>query len=159
MIVTVKAALGYTGVVFGAGFLLGTLRVVLLERWLGSVIAVLLELPLMLGVSWLACGAVLGRFRVSTRLGPRLGVGSLAFMLLMLAEAGVSVLGFGRTLAEHLATYRATSAQLGLLAQIAFALFPIAQPLIASRAQRHASASDRYTSSASRPYSTKPHAS
>ena len=40
----------------------------------------------------------------------------VTFALLMLAELAVSVFGFGRTVAEHLATYRATGAQLGLAA-------------------------------------------
>jgi hypothetical protein len=43
----------------------------------------------------------------------------------MLAELGVSVFAFGRTPAEHLATYHSAGALLGLAAQIIFAAIPL----------------------------------
>jgi hypothetical protein len=52
-------------------------------------------------------------------------MGIVAFILLMLAELGVSVLLFGRTLAEHLGTYHSVSALSGLTAQMAFAAMPL----------------------------------
>lgn len=51
-------------------------------------------------------------------------MGAIAFLLLMGAEAGLSTLLAGRTLAEHLALYSQLPHQVGLAGQLAFALFP-----------------------------------
>ena len=81
----VKAGAAYFAVVFAAGFVLGTVRVLLLIPRLGALTSVLLELPLMLAISWMACGWALRRFRVPPRIPPRLTMGATAFALLMLA--------------------------------------------------------------------------
>lgn len=124
---TLKAAFAYVGIVFGVGFVLGTIRVLAVAPYLGSTLAVVVELPLMLTVSWYACRWVIGRFSVGDRWRHRLALGGMAFALLMTAELGVSTIGFGRSVAEHLATYRTAPGALGLLAQIGFALFPMVQ--------------------------------
>ena len=49
---------------------------------------------------------------------------ALAIMLLMLAEAGLSTLLAGRSLAEHLSLYARLPNQVGLTGQLAFAVFP-----------------------------------
>jgi hypothetical protein len=54
-------------------------------------------------------------------------MGGLAFAILMFAEVGLSILGFGRTFAEHLASYRQIASFMGLLGQLAFASFPAIQ--------------------------------
>ena len=119
-----RAGIAYFAIVFAIGFVLGTIRVLLVIPRFGDTNAVLLELPVMLALSWFACRALINRFDVPPKGSARLAMGGVAFALLMLAELAVSVLGFGRTVSEHLATYQATSAQLGLAAQVAFALFP-----------------------------------
>lgn len=121
----VKAAATYVALVFATGFLLGTLRVLLLAPMIGATQAVVIELPLMLAVSWIACGGVLRRFPVAPTPPARIGMGLIAFLLLMMAEVAVSMVGFGRSFADHLANYRETGARLGLAAQIAFALIPL----------------------------------
>lgn len=125
MTVALKAACAYAAIVFAIGFALGTLRVLFVAPGLGEAGAVLVELPVMLAVSWIACGRIVGRYRVPGRPGTRLMMGGVAFLLLMLAELGVSVFAFGRTVAEHFDTYASPVAALGLAAQIAFALFPL----------------------------------
>jgi hypothetical protein len=50
----VSAALRYFGLIFALGFLLGTVRTLLLAPATGATAAVLIELPVMLGASWLA---------------------------------------------------------------------------------------------------------
>jgi hypothetical protein len=119
------AGAAYFALVFAAGFALGTLRVALVAPTLGPVAATAVELPLMLGLAWFVCRWLVGRFALPPRAAPRLVMGGVAFTLLMLAEYAVSALLLGRALGEHLATYRALAAQLGLAAQIAFALFPL----------------------------------
>lgn len=125
--------LGYFALVFTAGFALGTLRVLFLIPRLGENAAVLLELPIMLALSWMACRWLVARFDVPAMPRARLVMGGLAFAVLMLAEFGVSVFGFGRTLSEHLEHYRRLPALLGLAAQIAFAAFPVIQSIIGTR--------------------------
>jgi hypothetical protein len=115
--------------VFAIGLVLGTIRVLVVIPRVGETNAVLLELPLMLALSWFACSWLVRRLAVPRNAAHRLVMGAVAFALLMLTELGVSVLGFGRTLAEHLAGYQAQGAQLGLAAQLAFALFPLVQAL------------------------------
>lgn len=121
------AGLAYFGIVFVAGFALGTMRVLLLIPRLGEIFSVLLELPIILAVSWVACRRVVMRFDVPPELPARFVMGWLAFAVLMSAEVGLSVLGFGRTLPAHLDQYRQLPALIGLAGQMAFAMFPILQ--------------------------------
>jgi hypothetical protein len=121
------AGLVYVAIVFAAGFLAGALRTVVLAPRIGTTWATIVELPVMLAVSWIACQWIIARFSVPERYDLRLLMGGLAFSLLMVAELGVSVFGFGRTFAAHLATYQSPASLIGLAAQLAFALFPLLQ--------------------------------
>jgi hypothetical protein len=112
----------YVAVVFAAGFMLGVLRTLVLVPLLGELGAVLVELPVMLTIAWLVCTRILRRWPLSPP--SAVGMGAIAFLLLMGAEAGVSTLLAGRSLAEHLALYSQLPHQLGLAGQGAFALLP-----------------------------------
>lgn len=127
MVAALKAGCAYFLVVFAIGFVLGTIRVLLVIPQLGDTSAVLLELPVMLALSWIACGWLVRRFAVPPEAGARLAMGALAFALLMVGELLVSEFGFGRTPVEHLESYRTAGAQLGLVGQLVFALFPYLQ--------------------------------
>jgi hypothetical protein len=131
MAASLRAGVAYFGLVFAIGFVLGTIRVLVVIPRFGDTNAVLIELPIMLALSWMACAWAVRRFAVPPRTVERLVMGAAAFALLMLGEVAVSVFGFGRTVAEHLATYQTPGAQLGLAAQLAFALFPWVQRLLA----------------------------
>ena len=122
-----RAGVLYFAVVFLAGFALGTLRVLAIAPRIGEAPAVLLEAPLMLAISWLACGWVVRRLGTPAGLAARAAMGASAFALLMLAELAVSVLVFGRSLAAHFAGYLTSSGLIGLLAQCSFAAIPIAR--------------------------------
>lgn len=119
------AGISYFAVIFALGFALGTVRVLAIAPRLGETAAVIIELPIMLAASWWVCGRLLHRLGVQPKVADRLTMGGTAFVLLMLAEFGVSVFAFGRTPGEHLATYGSASALLGLTAQIAFAAMPL----------------------------------
>ena len=112
----------YFGAVFAAGFVLGVLRTLVLVPLLGELAAVLVELPLILTIAWRVCTRLLRRWPLSPR--SALGMGGIAFLLLMAAEAGLSTLLAGRSLAEHLALYAQLPHLVGLAGQLAFALFP-----------------------------------
>ena len=123
----IKAGLAYFGAVFVVGFMLGAVRVLLLVPRLGETVSVLLEVPVILAVSWRVSGWTTREFRVSSAVPRRLLMGVVAFALLMLAEIGVSVFAFGRSIEDHFAAYRSSQGVIGLIAQIAFAFIPLMQ--------------------------------
>lgn len=125
MSVPLLAGIGYFAPVFVVGFALGVLRGILLVPLVGELWAVAIELPVMLGVSWWVCGLLVTRMGVPPAVPSRLVMGGVAFALLLLAELGVSLLLLDRTPADHLATYARPPNQLGLFAQLLFALVPL----------------------------------
>jgi hypothetical protein len=127
-----KAGLAYMAGVFAVGFVLGTLRILVITPKLGELVAVSMELPIMLAVSWLVCLRVTAYFGVSTRMSTRLVVGGVAFVSLMAAETILWMLVSGRPLTENLRRYREWSALLGFAGQIAFSAIPILQTLCRS---------------------------
>jgi hypothetical protein len=123
------AGAAYFGIVFALGFVLGTMRTLVVEEapGTGRLLGVLIELPIMLVASWLACRHLVGRFGVAATVGARAVMGAVALALLLLAEMLVGALLFGRTAAAHVALYREASYAVGLAAQVAFALMPLAR--------------------------------
>ena len=79
----VGAGLLYFALTFGAGFLLGPIRILVLEPRVGVRAAELLEIPVMIGVTLLAARWVTRRLAVPPATGPRLGMGLLAAGLLL----------------------------------------------------------------------------
>jgi hypothetical protein len=125
----ILAGIAYFALVFALGFLLGTVRTVLVrDAPIGArLVGVLIELPIMIGASWFMCRHLIRRFAVASTVTARSAMGGLAFALLLLAELAVGAILFGRTPAEHLALYRDASYALGLAAQVAFGLMPLLQ--------------------------------
>ncbi|MDX2307634.1 MAG: hypothetical protein NW216_05290 [Hyphomicrobium sp.] len=115
----------YFSLVFGAGFILGTIRVLFLAPVLGAMAATLLEIPIILAVSWVACRWIIQRFHVPPSAVDRVVMGAVAFACLMVAEFGLAIVAFGRTLVDHLATYQTASGLAGLVAQVIFATLPV----------------------------------
>ena len=126
---SIRPALAYFALVFGLGFVLGSVRTLWVQDapTAGRLLGVLIELPIMLGASWFLCRGVVRRFAVAPTVAARAVMGDLAFVLLLLAELGVGALLFARTPAEHLALYSDASYALGLVAQIGFGLMPLVQ--------------------------------
>ena len=122
----------YFGTVFSAGFALGVPRTLALMPVVGPVLAVLIELPLILVFAWLVSARILRRIPLSPE--EAVIMGSVAFALLMLGEAGISILLTGRSLSEHLAIYLEAPHLLGMSGQLAFAAIPRIQTR-----RRHAS--------------------
>ena len=116
-------ALLYVAMVFVAAFVLGAFRVMLVAPRLGELAAVALEVPVVLGLSWLVAGRVLRRWPLP-RTGQRLAMGGLAFALLMLAETVLGITLFGRSLPGILAAIATLPGLVGLAGQIGFALVP-----------------------------------
>ena len=122
------AALRYFLIVFAAGFVFGTIRTLSIDDTPDArLMAVAIELPAILLVSWLASAHATKRYNVPSTSATRLAMGGAAFGLLMLAELLLDLALAGRTVAEHFAAYGEASHQLGLAGQVAFALFPLIQ--------------------------------
>lgn len=124
-----RAALIYFGVVFAAAFLIGVLRVTLVAPKIGALAAVALEVPLILGLSWLVAGRVLARWPLVLR--RRIAMGVLAFVCLMLVEFSMAVLLFGQTPSSYMAAFAQPPGLLGLAGQVGFALIPALRPQLA----------------------------
>ena len=117
------AALVYWAMVFALGFALGTVRVLWVIPLVGLVPATLIELPLILGGSWLAAGWLVRRFGIVSN-GEALAVGALAFVILMAAECALAGVLAGQSPAQWLAGLGQPHALLGLAGQVVFALLP-----------------------------------
>ncbi|MBT8469070.1 MAG: hypothetical protein KJN97_10005 [Deltaproteobacteria bacterium] len=120
-----KAGAAYFAIVFAVGFVLGTVRTLFIAPRLGDLLAVLIELPFMLGASWLVCGWVLRHWHVAASPGPRLTVGVIAFALLIIAEVTLSLTLFDRSLSDYLGYLTTPHGLTGLAGQILFALMPL----------------------------------
>jgi hypothetical protein len=119
-----RAALLYGLFAFGLGFLLGTLRVLLIVPALGEAAAVMLELPVMLAACWWCAGWIVRRYRPLDR-GAALAIGLIGFAVLMVGELAVGVSMFGLTPAGWISGFTKPTAQLGLVAQLLAAAMPL----------------------------------
>ena len=117
----------YFAIVFASGFVLGTVRVLLIAPRLGQTAAVLLEAPFILTVSWAVCRRCIDRFGVKDEFSSKMAMGCVAFALLQCADLGVSVFLFNETPGAFFQAFSSTPGAIGLLAQVAFGLFPSLQ--------------------------------
>lgn len=120
-----RAALAYFGLVFAAGFVMGTIRVLLVEPYLGPAWAVALELPVMLGISAVAARWIVKVLAVEPATAPLLRMGLLALALLVAAETALGLLAFGQSVSDQLAAYVGPRGMLTLAGQIGFGLMPL----------------------------------
>ena len=123
----------YFALVFAAGFVLGTARVLLLEPRIGVRAAELLEMPVMLLVIFLAARFVVGRMPAAATRSSYLAAGFIGLALLLMFEATL-VLGLrGLTPGEFLATRDPLAFTAYLASLLVFAVMPA---LVSIRKQR-----------------------
>jgi hypothetical protein len=123
----VQAGVVYALSAFSIGFLLGAIRVTLVAPRVGETLAVLLEAPLMLAVSWKLSRWSAGRFGVLSHFNDALLMGVISFATLMSAEIVTAVLFFGRSVQSYFDGFASAAGMIGLLAQVCFAAFPVVQ--------------------------------
>ena len=121
----VKAGALYFACVFGAGFLLGAIRVPLLVPRLGVRMAELLEMPLMLCVIVLAARWTVRRCMLPPTPAARLGAGLLALAMLLLVEFTLVLWLQGMTLASYLAGRDPVSGTVYAAMLLVFAAMPL----------------------------------
>lgn len=119
---TVKAGLAYFAVVFGAGFLLGVLRVLLLVPRFGERYAELAEMPVMFLVVVISARGITRRFAIPPSASARLGMGGLALGLLLACELALVLQD--RSLADYVASRDPVSGTVYLVMLMLFALMP-----------------------------------
>ena len=112
-------------VLLAAGAVLGTLRVLVLAPALGAGPALAVELPVMLAVAWIGCGAVLRRLSVAGMTGARLAMAGMALLVLLAGEAALAAVLPGQTPGAWLAGLGRPAAWPGLAAQVAAAALPL----------------------------------
>lgn len=118
----VKAAMAYTLSVFAVAFVIGALRVTLIAPQTGPLVAVALEVPLILAVSWAVSGRVLHRWPLA--FDGRAAMALLSFAILMLLELATA-LAFGQPPTQFISAMTTPAGALGLAGQIGFALIPL----------------------------------
>jgi hypothetical protein len=119
----VPAGVGLFGLVFAAGFVLGTLRELVLRPAIGPDVARLLELPVMITLSWLSARWILRRAgKRSARW--QFEVGLIAFLLLMAAEMALAILILGRGLSAFITDLFTLTGMLSFLAQALLIVMP-----------------------------------
>jgi hypothetical protein len=126
----VKAGAAYFALVFGAGFILGPIRILLLMPRVGQRAAELIEEPIMLVVIVLAARWIVRRFGVPYAASARLRVGLMALALSLIAELGVAGLQ-GVTIARYIASRDPVAGTVYLVMLGVFAIMP----LLVSRTQ------------------------
>jgi hypothetical protein len=99
-----KAGVLYFALVFGAGFVLGPIRILWLVPRYGTRMAELMEMPIMFVVTIVAAQWIVRRFAVPSSPSSRLGMGCVALTLLLVAEFTLVLWLRGLSISEYLAS-------------------------------------------------------
>ncbi|MEO8506173.1 MAG: hypothetical protein ABI593_00930 [Betaproteobacteria bacterium] len=121
----IAAGIAYYALAFGAGFVLGTARVLLLVPRIGERTAELLEMPVMLVVVIIAARFVTRHFALAPTAFASLAVGALAVALLVATELTVVLAVRGTTLADYLDTRDPVAGLVYVALLGCFALMPL----------------------------------
>ena len=122
---TLKAGLLYFVVVLAAGFVLGFVRVVWMVPVVGTRVAELLEVPVMLVVIILAARRIVGRFRQPPNVLRRLGAGLIALTLMLVTELTVVLRLQGLTIEQYIRGRHLVAGTIYVAMLIVFALMPL----------------------------------
>jgi len=120
-----KAGVFYFAVVFGAGFVLGTIRTLWVVPRIGARTAELAEMPIMLLVSLVAARWTVLRLGVPPVAVARLGMGCVALALMLMAEFGLVFWIRGQTIREYFASRDPVAGAVYYLMLAVFAIMPL----------------------------------
>ena len=122
---TLKAGMVYFALVFGAGFVLGPIRIFWVVPRVGQRTAELIEEPIMFVVIVLAVRWTVRRFDVPSTASARLAIGFIALALLVAAELGVAILLQSSTLRQYIAGRDPVAGTVYLVMLGVFAIMPL----------------------------------
>lgn len=121
----IKAGIAYFGLVFAAGFAMGTVRVLFLVPRLGERLAELLEMPFMLVATWWAARFIVGHFALAGAVTVRLTTGLAGLALLLAAEILLAAVLQDRSLGDYIASRDPVSGTVYLAMLGLFAAMPM----------------------------------
>jgi hypothetical protein len=121
----VKAGVVYFAIVFGAGFVLGPIRILWAVPLYGTRVAELMETPIMLVVTIVAARWIVRRLALPSTPSIRLGMGFLALGLLLVAEFTLVLWLRGLSISEYLASRDPVSGTVYYVLLGVFALMPV----------------------------------
>jgi hypothetical protein len=119
-----NAGVLYFALVFGAGFVLGPMRVFWVAPHLGERTAELVEMPIMLGVMMVAARWIVRQLAVPSTWSSRLGMSGIALSLLLAAEWILVFWLRGLSIGAYVASRDPVSGTVYLLMLGVFALIP-----------------------------------
>lgn len=122
---TLKAALLYFAIVFGVGFVLGTIRTLWIVPRVGTRAAELMETPIMFVVIIMAAQVTIRKFLASAPRTTRLAMGGIALVLMLVAEFGLVLWLRGISIRQYLATRDPISGTAYYLMLAVFAVMPL----------------------------------
>lgn len=125
LIKILKAGLLYFTLVFGAGFILGFIRVLWVVPRFGTRMAELMETPIMIAVIVIAARWIVRHYAVPFTLTSRLGMGCIALCLLLVAEFTLVLWLRGLSLSEYFASRDIVSGTVYYLSLGVFAIMPL----------------------------------
>lgn len=120
-----KAGVLYFAIVFGAGFVLGTIRVIWIVPSFGARMAELMEAPIMFVVTILAARWVVRRHSLPSTAATRLGVGFVALGLMLIVEFTVVLRLRGLTIGEYFASQDPVAGTVYFIMLGVFAVMPL----------------------------------
>ena len=120
-----KASLLYFALVFGTGFILGPIRILWLIPQVGERSAELMELPLMIAVSYLAARWIVRLFSLPSIRSIRIRVGLLALTLVLISEISLGLWIRGISLSEYFNSRDPVSGTAYYLVLALFAAMPM----------------------------------
>jgi len=120
-----KAGTLYFALVFGVGFVLGTIRTLWVVPRFGTRMAELMETPIMFVVTILAARWIVRRLAVPPKPLSRLGMGCVGFGLLLVAEFTLVLWLRGLSISEYLASRDPVSGTVYYVMLGVFCLMPL----------------------------------
>jgi hypothetical protein len=120
-----KAGVLYFALVFGTGFVLGTIRILWIVPRFGTRAAELMEAPIMLVATILAARWVARLLSLPPKAGTRLGVGFLALGFMLGAECTFVLWIRGFTIGEYLASRDLVAGTVYIVMLGVFAVMPL----------------------------------
>lgn len=128
-----RAGVLYFALVFGAGFILGPIRLYFVVPRIGTRMAELMETPIMMAVIFFAAKWVVRRLEIPPYPGMRLGTGFIAFILLLTAEFGFVLWLQGLSISDYIAARDPVS---GAVYYISLGIFAI-MPMLVEKRRKH----------------------
>jgi hypothetical protein len=120
----IKAAVLYFVLVFGAGFILGPIRILLVVPRFGTRTAELMETPIMFVVIIVAAWWIVRRLAVPFKSSYRFGMGCIALGFLLVAEFTLVLWLQGLSIKEYLANRDPVSGTVYYVMLVIFAIMP-----------------------------------